>query len=386
MTNTTEDRNKTFYPDNIRIIWDCIIVILSLMVAIQTPLIIVFSINVNLWIALFSILVTVAYLIDIFVNFNMGYFQKGIYVNDKRKIRNKYLKGKFIIDLISAIPFELISLFFQPSSFLIVFTILKLIRLLKIVRIVALVRYVQSKNILNPSILHMIVLLSGILLAAHFISCGWIALGTYSLDLSEPENYLRAFYWTMTTLTTIGYGDITPKTNVQIIYTIFIQLTGAGVYGFVIGNIANLISNIDIAKAQYRDRMEKINNFMSYRNIPGSLQYKVHNYYNYLWESRKGFDESFVLSQLPLSLKTEVSLFLNKEIIQKVPIFKGASPSLIKQIILNLNPMIFAPGDYIVTKGDIGNEMYFISKGVVEVVSENGKTVYATLTDGHFFG
>ncbi|GAH38433.1 unnamed protein product, partial [marine sediment metagenome] len=77
---------------------------------------------------------------------------------------------------------------------------------------------------------------------------------------------------------------------------------------------------------------------------------------------------------------------LNKEIIEKVPIFEDAGEDFIKEIIFNLTPVVFIPGDYIVTAGEVGFDIFFISKGSVDVVSADEKTVYATLTTGQFFG
>ena len=44
-------------------------------------------------------------------------------------------------------------------------------------------------------------------------------------------------YWTMTTMTTIGYGDVTPKSWQESLITIFVELVGASVFGYMIGNI-----------------------------------------------------------------------------------------------------------------------------------------------------
>jgi voltage-gated potassium channel len=200
------------------------------------------------------------------------------------------------------------------------------------------------------------------------------------------ERFIEAFYWTITTLTTIGYGDIIPAGSLQRVFVIMIEILGAGMYGLVIGNIANLIANIDVAKTQYKEKLDKINTFLKYRNIPYNLQRKINDYYNYLWESRRGYDESSVLADLPGPLKESVSLYLNKDIIEKVPIFEAASEDLIKEVIMNMEPVVFTPGDYIVRAGEVGFDMYFISRGRVDVVSADEKTQYAILTAGQFFG
>jgi voltage-gated potassium channel len=170
------------------------------------------------------------------------------------------------------------------------------------------------------------------------------------------------------------------------VFVVVVQLFGAGMYGLIIGNIANLIANIDVAKAQYKEKMDKVNAFLKYRSIPPALQKKIGAYYDYLWETRRGYDEISFLENLPPALKEQVALHLNKDIIEKVPIFEKAGETLIRDIILNLKPAVFLPGDRIVHAGELGSEMYFISRGSVEVLSPDENTRYAELHTGQFFG
>ena len=53
---------------------------------------------------------------------------------------------------------------------------------------------------------------------------------------------------------------------------------------------------------------------------------------------------------------------------------------------LKLQPQVYSPGDYVCRKGDIGKEMYIIKHGKLEVVTDDGETVLAVLTDGGYFG
>ncbi len=69
-----------------------------------------------------------------------------------------------------------------------------------------------------------------------------------------------------------------------------------------------------------------------------------------------------------------------------MPVLKGAGEELLRDIVSKLDPVVFLPGDIIVRKGETGREMYFISRGTVDVVSGDMSTVYATLTEGQFFG
>ena len=53
---------------------------------------------------------------------------------------------------------------------------------------------------------------------------------------------------------------------------------------------------------------------------------------------------------------------------------------------VHLRLSVFSPDDYVCRKGDVGTEMYIIKSGFLDVVADDGRTVYATLGEGSFFG
>ena len=62
-----------------------------------------------------------------------------------------------------------------------------------------------------------------------------LALGTWFYARFENWRALDAFYFTITTLTTVGYGDFAPKTDVGKIFTVFYIFVGLGlISSFVI--------------------------------------------------------------------------------------------------------------------------------------------------------
>jgi voltage-gated potassium channel len=165
-----------------------------------------------------------------------------------------------------------------------------------------------------------------------------------------------------------------------------VMVLGVGVYGYLIGNIATMMANLDVARAHHQEKMEQVTAFMRYRNIPGSRQSRIRNYYNYLWESRRGYDELSVITDLPDSLKADVVIYLNMEILEKVPIFRGSSDEFIRELVVELCPIVFTPGDFIFRRGELGDRMYFVSKGTVLILGAEMDQVWATLGEGEFFG
>ena len=369
-----------------KLFWELYILVLTVLVTVIAPLIVVFQFPLSVILVIFDIVVTVSFTVNIVIQFNTGFIVRQELVTDRKQIARRYLRGWFILDLIATLPFTWIFASSRYAGLNRVFRFFRLARLFKLFGSSKILNRAKKLSFINPAFMRLFLLVFWILVAAHLIACGWIFIGGPGEYATDGETYLEAFYWTVTTLTTIGYGDITPAEPVQFIFVIVIMLIGAAIYGFIIGNIANIIANIDVAKSQFRERVETVDTFLKYRNIPGELQKRIRDYYDYLWESRRGYEESQLLEDLPTSLKTQVAFFLNQDIIEKVPIFKNASREFIRDIILNLQPVIYTPGDQVITAGEIGYEMYFISRGEVDVTNDDGSITYATLTSGQFFG
>jgi len=381
------------YPDSrFKIFWEVYILLVTVAVTIVAPLIVVFELKMTPALIIFDILVTLTFAFDIFIQFNTAFRKRHEVITDRKAIARRYLRGWFFLDLMATLPFTWIFISSRFKAVNRIFRFFRLARLFKLFGSSKTLNRARKLSFVNPAFMRLFMLVFWILVAGHIVACGWIfigGVGEYTSGSEYSSNgavYLEAFYWTVTTLTTIGYGDITPSTPVQFIYVIFIMLMGAAIYGFIIGNIANIIANIDVAKSQFREKLENIDTFLKYRGIPSELQKRIHDYYDYLWDSRRGYEESKLLRDLPSSLKTQVAFFLNRDIIEKVPLFKNASNEFVRDIILNLKPVIYTPGDAIVSFGEIGYEMYFISRGEVDVTNQEGTITYATLTSGQFFG
>jgi hypothetical protein len=288
-----------------------------------------------------------------------------------------YTTKWFIIDLAGALPLGLLTGI--PA--------LEVFRLLKLGRVLQTMQDLWSAHIDKWNTFRLVYSAIWIGMVIHWLSCGWMAIRALNpLTEAGGDSYLRSLYWCVTTLATVGYGDIVPRTEIETIYAVLVMIAGVGLFGYVIGNVAHVITNLHPSRVRYIETMEGINAFMEYRGIPALLQHRIRGYYAYRWEKRLGFDESAILNDLSVSLRGEVSLFLKKEVIEKVPFFKGASEELVREISLAMRPTVYMPGDAVFRAGEQGQEMFFIGRGEVEVLAKDGSAVQAVLKDGDFFG
>ncbi len=221
----------------------------------------------------------------------------------------------------------------------------------------------------------------------HFVSCGWIAVGGMTL-VENPDDftrYISAMYWCITTLTTVGYGDITAKSPWQMLYANGTQIVGVAFFGYVLSNIASLLSRMDAARESHLARLDKVESFFKHYKVPNDLRYKIRSYYQYMWESHRGYDDKSILEEIPIHLRRDIALFLSAEMIEKVPLLKGANTDLIRDLVLKLQSVICVPSEQVFHSGEPGDAMYFIHRGEIEILSKDGDKL-AVLGQGGFFG
>jgi hypothetical protein len=221
----------------------------------------------------------------------------------------------------------------------------------------------------------------------HLIACAWIGLGSGSAG-SHPDKvieYIQAIYWTITTLATVGYGDIVPKSPVQMLFATSVQLTGVAVFGYVLSNVASLMARADAARDHHMNNVDRVETFMRSHHVPDQIKSRVRGYYNYVWSQHKGYTDKGLISHLPHKIQSELLSFINQPIVRKVPLFQNASEELLEDLMTKLRPMIAIPGQKIFRAGDEGDALYFIQHGEVDIVSEAGVSI-AKLQAGQFFG
>jgi len=297
-----------------------------------------------------------------------------------------------LVDILSCIPFQLLSSAFGGNFGGNYLKLLRLSRLIRIRRSIQVQRrFIQYFSKKIKKIVDFFRKYSGFLrlfksiiyafLMIHLMSClwhlvakladynpgTWVARGGYEDD-NASYKYLLSVYWALQTLTTVGFGDITAKTNAELYITIFWMIFGVIFYSITVSNLTSIIFSLDVAESRTQAYLNNLHKFSLRVNLPEETKQKVRKF---IEANSKNSDnaeyQDALLKDLPSSLKTEVISHTHGEIIRRIIFFRDKDLAFLWKVMPMLKPLRVLIDDIIYNQQEKAKEMYFIIKGRVKL-------------------
>ncbi|XP_031346873.1 cyclic nucleotide-gated cation channel subunit A isoform X2 [Photinus pyralis] len=354
------------------------------------------------WFA-FDYICDMIYVFDILVRAHEGYLEQGLMVTDAKKLRKNYLSAtnKWKVDMISLLPTDVTYCWWSPSECTFQVPCAVIVRLNRLVKLPRIWDWFErtETDTNYPNVFRICKVLLAILVLIHWNACLYFAIsyaigfGTdnWVYNIEGPKNstlshqYIYCFYWSTLTLTTIGETPV-PENDAEYLFVVADFLAGVLIFATIVGNIGSMISNMNLARVDFQNRMDGVKQYMAFRKVGRELEARVIRWFAYTWAESGALDEERVLSALPDKLKAEIAIRVHLDTIKQVRIFQDCEPGLLEALVLKLRLQVFSPGDYICRKGDVGKEMYIVKRGRLQVVADDGNTVWVTLGAGSVFG
>ena len=403
--------------------------------AFSIPIRVSFDFELSTSFAAFELAIDIFFIVDIFVNFRTGYIDDGESFHVEMcpsKICKRYAKSWLLVDILAAIPFNL---FFGDNSgnadrLPRMLRMPRLVRILRLLRLVKLLKLVQAidpndhdssaagsavESRLPPRLLRALRFMFLTVVCSHIIACGWYFWHSFltaddptrstwwtvycnTIDSLAPDRqicdcslytrYAISLYWAVTTLTTIGYGDICPITACEYIYTTLCMYIGVSFYAYVAANVATVLATLDSSSEIQNKKMDRLNEFLKVTNLPDPLKRRMRKYFSLYW-SRVGalipHDTSKLIREINLpGLRNEVTRNLYCDAIERIPFLKGKDSQFISAVVTKLVPLHVSTQDYAVREGQVGGHIFFLWHGKMQVVHHERTLRY--VVEGSYFG
>jgi CRP-like cAMP-binding protein len=431
------------HPDSIfRLGWDLIMLCLVLTVGYLVPVRLGFDIPPAPWEEMFGYITDSMFLLDMALNFRTAFKDDGILVTNSKAMALNYARSWFLIDFVASFPIG----WFTDSNG--VNRIIRLLRLFKMVRMLRLLRLfprftqvLESSIKFNPSMIRFLRSIAIMCLMWHSIGCiywfvareelggigqcpevygGRACFANYCVcDLSDPSNsivvlsntdtswydpmrpdlwvphysmssatfgsqYAQAVFWAVQVTTGIG-ADIPPRSQLEVFFTCLMVIVGLMMYSIIIGSASSALANIDSTATHRRQTLDKVNAFMRSRKVPTYFQRIIVDFYEHMWQSPQ--QEADVFKDLPHSLRSRLAIVMNRDLIERIPIFRLLPAHVYVRLVLRLQQNTFLPGEFVIKQGTMSEFLFFIKRGKADALLPNTEsTVYMTMFPGSVFG
>merc|ERR1719245_116031 len=135
----------------------------------------------------------------------------------------------------------------------------------------------------------------------------------YDMELDNgPDRkarYVTALYYTMTCMTSVGFGNIAAETDNEKIFSICMMIVAALLYATIFGHVTTIIQQMTSATAKYHDILNSVREFMKLHEVPKALSERVMDYVVSTWAMTKGIDQEKmgqVLNYCPKDMKADI--------------------------------------------------------------------------------
>lgn len=357
-----------------------------------------------------ELLFDILFITDLILNFFIGYYDD---YNDRLIMTNKeiaknYLQSWFLIDFVSTFPFNYIEYGMSSNQAMNqnnrinkLIRLTKLPRLHKIIKLFRFLRFLKffKKNALFSYVANIVKMSNGVkrilmaaslmLLLCHLFACIYHFSAKFSdyeentwvyrinlIDKSDTKKYFTAFYYSIVTMTAIGFGDIPAYTLTEKAITLLMCLCGIAFYSFGIANLSIVISNMHSETVNLHLKLKTLNDFAkkvpikndTYIRITQIFEHDLHHHISY------NFDK--FLEEIPMKLRVELLFQLNESFIRITRFFYNKTPNFVADIVDKWKRIDFQKKTYIYFEGELPYDIYFIKKGSAVYLDDEGNDIY----------
>lgn len=373
-----------------RRVWEYLIIFVTLITPMEILFVALISPDLPIYVYCVTFLFDILLAIDIYIIRHTAILHNGEILTKPKKISKVYGYWALIIQIIACIPLAWIGIIIHNR---VVYIILSLNKLLRLHRgytayhtTSTLLPYVGGPLTILPVVFFLIFAIDIfatifiVIAEAQEFENSWVA-PYHERGFTKVQCFFVAIYFVLTTILTIGFGDISPITTAEVVVTIFIQLIGVSMQAAMTSIMVAIL--IDPTAADFVQRYKVMMDFLTFKKVDHASRKAVHNYYQYQFE-RTGCtgNVKHILKTLPVSLRSTIKLEMTKAFFEQTKSFTGLSNKQLIKIVDVMSFKTFSPHDVIVVQGEMRDRLFFFRSGIIAIIQDGRNTMTQTCEGG----
>ncbi|GMH74967.1 hypothetical protein TL16_g06612 [Triparma laevis f. inornata] len=342
-----------------------------------------------------GVLLDVVFWIDIGLNFKyFAVINNGLLINEKEEFKELYLWGRFKWDLLASLPCDIL-VWASGETVVRTIALVRCARFIHLLRLPGLLQsvidFLEENGVrFTAGVWHCTRMVFFVLLTTHWFACilyyiavlqglddgkSWTS-GTILEDegLNIAEKYTLTLYWSVYTVTLVGYGDVQLKSNVEMIFAVVCMLTGSVLCDAGITAIMSSIVNaLDASAGEGAAWAQVIAKYVKNRDIPMMLEQKIFGFFIHMHLTEHDLDEAKVLNSQPRSVKRKLLVDICFDGMKVFPNFKPYKPGFIKSICHKMEPYLALPSEILIVEGEAADKIFLVVRGKIHVLERTGE-------------
>jgi len=285
---------------------------------------------------------------------------------------------------VSILPFDVLAVALNSDKLkkMTALRIVRLFRLFKLLRILRAGRMFarwETAVAVNYSLLTLVQFFIMTIVVAHWMACAWHMIVVIEDDpennwvvgylgsdhgLRHGEVYIVSIYWSVMTMSTIGYGDVVAKTSLERFFGIFGMFIGSATFAYVVGSVTGTVASMNMRQTEFYELMDAVNGYMIEVELPNKIRMRIREYFRHRFNTGSLHSNADLLNQMSPALRENVATHTHSSWIRDIPFFMECNDEFVVKVALLLEQRTYAPHELVISLMEDAETLYIVKSGV----------------------